>query len=324
MFRDGRKWDRYYLYVLLAFFILGCITSGCAGLPPSPEDAEAIECLVKGGDWVDGKCTYPDPTPTPTPEPTPTPTPDPVESCSFPQGIPDQEFTGLPVSSVHAEVVNEVMAEITGCKVGSRCVHKKSPQEFMQLVVVALRERGLCAGQHITGRTDEIAVSSDCEGVWEGYHITTWAAKPTVVWSPGSHRPAYKIPPSYCTINHNPPPPIQLDCPDPVPDVNSLRLDVKYHGRNKWDLTPKLINVCRYCDDIGMGYHGGEIRCSCPVRPEGHVDRSACEQFVLGGDPRWFCNNQEVESTANPYQAVCVGDVKACNSDLSICSQGVR
>jgi hypothetical protein len=303
------------------------LISACAFFN-NPEFQDFIECQAScdatcvpdGEGW---QCPDPDPdptpTPTPTPEPTPTPTPAPV--CDFPQGVPEHEFTGLPVSSEHASTVNEVMAEITGCNVGSRCVHGKSPQEFMRLVVVALRERGLCAGQHITGHTDEIAVASSCEGVWEGYHNAYFGTPSTVVWSPGGNRPAYQIPSSYCPDDPEPPPPPQFDCPDPVPDRTRLELGLKKHSARKksWDLTPKLSKVCAYCEAIGMGQMGGHMRCGCPVRPEGHPERSACEQFVLGGLPRWFCDGVEIESEANPYQAICPGRVRGCNANLTLC-----
>jgi hypothetical protein len=331
-FRKSRKWDGYYLYFLLAWFIVGCIFGGCAIFDrPDPDDAEAIACIMQGGDWVDGECVYPpdpDPDPDPDPEPEPTPTPE----CDFPQGIPDREFTKLPVSSKHAKVVNEVIAEITGCSVGSRCMHGKSPQEFMQLVVAALRERGIvdadgkpteenfCAGQHITGHTDEIAVSVDCRAVWEGYHITTYGPRPTVVWSPGSRRPAYQIPPSYCVDNTDPPPPVQPDCPDPIPDKSRLSFKINCGPRGNCDATAVVTRSCKFCADIGLGEYEGKIRCGCPVRPDGHPERSACEQFVVGGDPRWFCDDQEIESKANPYKARCNGVVRLCNSDLTVCS----
>ena len=316
----------------------------CAGLDkPQPCDAAAIECMVTGGVWTSGPncgtCEYPviivpDPCEECTlaqeciddkcvdPEPVPVPTPEPV--CDFPQGVPDREFTKLPVSSEHADAVNEVMAEITGCSVGSRCVTGKSPQEFMQLVVAALRERGLCAGQHVTGHTDEIAVTTECiGGRWEGYHNVFHGTPSTVVWSPGSRRPAYFIPSDYCTGDSDPPPPTQFDCPNPVPDRTKLKLGLnKHNGRRKtWDVTPQVSKVCYYCADIGMGMYKGKIRCECPVRPEGNVDRSACERFVLGGLPRWFCDGAEIESETHPFQGRCPGRVKVCNVDLSVCSE---
>ncbi len=74
----------------------------------------------------------------------PTPTPPPVtEGKPFLQGVPEAEYTQLPATSERGDEVNEVMAEITGCNIGGRCLHNKSSQEFMQLVVTALRVRGI-------------------------------------------------------------------------------------------------------------------------------------------------------------------------------------
>jgi hypothetical protein len=309
-----------------AIFIFVGSLSACAFFN-NPEFQDFLECQAScdatcvpdGEGW---KCPDPDPdptpTPTPTPEPEPTPTPPPV--CDFPQGIPDGEFTGLPVSSEHAGTVNKVIAEITGCNVMSRCVIQESPQEFMRLVVAALRERGLCAGQHITGHTDEIAVAWHCLDRWEGYHIVSYGNPTTVVWSPGSRRPAYTIPSDYCIGYPDPEPTPEPTCPDPVPDKSRLSFNIKCGRRGNCDATPVVTKVCDYCASIGLGMHGGILRCGCPVRPDGHPERSACEQFVVGGDPRWFCDDQEIESKANPYKASCGGVVRLCNSDLTVCS----
>ena len=292
----------------------------------------------------------PTPTPTPVPEPTPTPTPKPVDvGKPFPQGIPDSEFTGIPATKENADDVNDVMRLITGCNVGSRCLHGSDPQEWMRLVVVALRERGLdCpihrgqdvdhpkhaaldAGQHRDGGTDEIAVRVPRSGIcrWEGYHITTHGPKPTVVWAPGSIRPSWSIPRDYCKFGIAPqptpvpvPPPVSVDgCSPPLPPMAKLKMVVHCNSRGKCDLTPKVVKACDYCESIGMGEIGGTLRCGCPVRNEGSIERSACEQFVLGGgDPRWFCNGAEIDSLDNPFQAKCLGEATACNVDLSVCS----
>lgn len=338
---------------LAAVLVPACIIANCAG-GPSPEDAEAIACIVSGGDWVDGACVYPDEkalcekrcAPIPChdreedgawecdwpcqehnwteecedPDPEPEPTPPPVtKGRPFPQGIPEAEYTKIPATSERAEEVNVVMAEITGCNIGSRCLHNKSPQEWMQLVVIALREQGIDAGQHVDGETDEIAVRvprNVCR--WEGYHVTTYANKPTVVWNPGAVRPSYSIPPSYCEF---PDPDPVAGCPVPQPTREKLVLDLKSHGHGKWDLTPKQKRACEYCKDIGMGDIGGVPRCGCPVRNEGDPFRSACEQFIMGGAPRWFCSGNEIPATKkNPYQAICAREVKACTVDLEVCS----
>lgn len=272
----------------------------CPQAPPPPPCEECPTC--------------PDcPTPTPCPEPTPTPTPTPEPGCSFPQGLPEGEYTGAEASSTKAALVNAVMAEITGCNVGSRCLHGKSPQEWMQLVVAAIRERGTCAGQHIDGQTDEIAVKVDNACRWEGYHITTHGANPTVVWAPGAVRPSWIIPSRYCGDV------AQDGCPAPLPDKTKFKINLAKHN-GKWDATPTTVMTCAYCAEIGLGEMGGVPRCGCPMRPEGNVYRSACERYVLGGDPVWYCNGVRIESLANPYQASCNGVVRVCNVSESVCN----
>jgi hypothetical protein len=318
-----RKFNNYLMgsvYAIAWIFFL----SSCALIDkPDPEDAEAIACIVSGGEWVDGVCFYPDPPPDPEPEPTPTPEPDPEPTptpkpaCGFPQGLEASEFTGGSKLRTKGNLVNEVMAEITGCNVGSNCPHGKSPQEWMSVVVQTLQERGECAGQHIDGHSDEIAIhTGDC--VWESYHIAYFGDPSTVVWYPGALRWAYRIPSKYCEAI---PEPVVKECPAPKPNRLQLYFNIKCGSRGNCDATPLVVKSCGYCDSIGMGRMGdGSIRCSCPVRHDGHADRSACEQFFVGGDPRWFCDNQEIESKVNPYKANCAGEVQLCNSDLSVCS----
>jgi hypothetical protein len=132
--------------------------------------------------------------------------------------VPDEEFTGSDAYPTLVDEVNAAMVTVTGCSVGSSCPHGFGPghegaQPFFDRVIAELRARGLCAGQHRTGETDEIAVARNCRAVWEGYHVSAYGGG-TVVWARypsascggsacpglggGSFRGIWWIPTSYC------------------------------------------------------------------------------------------------------------------------------
>jgi hypothetical protein len=132
-------------------------------------------------------------------------------TCSFPQNVPDPDFTPCATSygdtdPVVDNAVNAAMAELTGCPIGSSCDLTFLPganadekcQSWFAAVTAKLRAEGDCAGQHIVGNTDEIAVSNTgCPGKWYGYHICYYGG-PKVVWNPGARRGWCQITPSYC------------------------------------------------------------------------------------------------------------------------------
>jgi hypothetical protein len=85
-------------------------------------------------------------------------------------------------------------------------------------------------------------------------------------------------------------------CGDPFPPVLS-RINVKVHGqqsdRTLLDATPLVADLA-YCQAIGF-----PDRAICPVRPEGHPERVACETAVVGvardtgrSGPTWSANGR--------------------------------
>ena len=123
-------------------------------------------------------------------------------SCTFPQGVPDAEFVGhTDTSASVANTVNTVMEQLSGCGRGSDCyIGDRYPtgQSWFDAVNTELRARGLCAGQHEEGYTDEIAVSdTGCAGLWYGYHIYNYGGL-KVVWNPGAQRGSWSIPAARC------------------------------------------------------------------------------------------------------------------------------
>lgn len=76
-------------------------------------------------------------------------------------------------------------------------------------------------------------------------------------------------------------PPPDSGCGQPYPAPIS-RVDVKVHLKDYdfWtmDATPLVGPDARYCAQIGFT----DNRRYCPVRPEGHPERFACEDFAVG------------------------------------------
>ncbi len=346
----------------------------------------------------------PEPKPTPTPEPTPppveeclpglpwchelvppaacgeckhNPTSDPAHcekapKCEEPPpvpqgcilaGVPTQEAVGH--AATLGATVNEALAAVTSCEVGTRCVIRGNPQDFQARVEAELRKRGLCAGQH-ERHTDEIAAARKAAEVWEGYHVATgegWClseeplradcpkdATTIVVWYP--ERASYKgawLPPG------TPGPPPVSACPEPRPaeagQIGGIgRIGMKPHGGVRidgnvvkiLDATPnvyagkayEVLPSENYCAKIGsLAGDGVSGNTWCPARLEGNPDRSACEKWGLRakgsstpGDMRWLVDQGRVlVNLDNSFQAGCDGCtwLKACNADLSFCSDPV-
>lgn len=131
--------------------------------------------------------------------------------CDFPQGVPDPDFFCAASSYQDTDpavdaAVNAAMATLSGCDPMSDCIITGIPgttveeicQGWFAAVTQRLRDEGYCAGQHITGHTDEIAVSNTgCTGKWYGYHVCNYGGG-KVAWNPGARRGWWMIEPSYC------------------------------------------------------------------------------------------------------------------------------
>ncbi|MFZ5475233.1 MAG: hypothetical protein ACOZNI_00535 [Myxococcota bacterium] len=131
--------------------------------------------------------------------------------CEFPQGLPDEAYVAWAgdyedTDPTVDDAVNEVMEQLSGCSSGSDCdlsalygaEVNEACQRWFGAVTAELRVRGYCAGQHVVGETDEIAVSATgCEGRWYGYHVCYYGG-PKVVWNPGARRGWWQIDPAAC------------------------------------------------------------------------------------------------------------------------------
>ncbi len=122
-----------------------------------------------------------------------------------------------------------------------------------------------------------------------------------------------------------PPPEDTGGCGEPLPPpIQSANVKTHFKRAAKWtlDSTP-LTGGWEYCKEIGFR----DGRNNCPVRPEGHPERKACEAWAVGNaedtgrtGPTWLRDNKHCDGSAcensptNQYQVFAYknGTYKAC------------
>lgn len=250
------------------------------------------------------------------------------EDCGFPQRIPEGNFRITTNPGTHGSAVNRVMADLTGCAVGSSCPITFHPDVWMGMVCDELCGLGLNCGRHINtppGASDQISVKqgSFCDGKrHENYQVYNYGGK-KVRWAPSAAQDGWFV---ECKE------PPQGKCPEPHPDMSRMKFN-KHERGNHLDTTLTTLNQCQFCEDIGMGDIGGVPRCGCPVRPECGPgvppdaichERAACEAELC--DQKWECNGQPVEGwRGNPAQTNCSGHYKTwCANAPNVVLEGDR
>lgn len=274
----------------------------------------------------------PSPTATPTPVPTPTPTPTPVpipQKCSFPQGVPESQFTKVSNPKQYNDIVNTCIREnVAFCDGATDCTWgPDDPQVYLAKMVACLQGSGFCAGQHSDGNSDQISVTKTCSpGItWENYQPVNFG---------GVHKARFNAAmdgwqvPVDCSSNPNPTP-----TPTPTPVLNCPssvdRINVNIRNQAAWiiDATPQT------CDKTWCDSHGFVGRNCCPLGQEGSDQRPLCEasfapyNWSLNGNP---CPNDNCWLNGDPPnilqlrvpKAVTSGTVKVCITS-GTCGQGV-
>ncbi len=249
----------------------------------------------------------PVPTPTPEPVPTPTPTPPPVPGCNI-DGEP-----GVPIPNYRNVLGPQVYAAIKAvrpdCQGGGTCLlGDMTRRQWHALVIAELRKAGVCAGEHIPGVTDEIAVSTSTMAPREGWHIFAGDDSDGPV-PPGKTRRTvgWKATGAYAA-------PHGEVCGAPIPPRLG-KVKVKVHIRTKRqtliDSTPLVGPNAAYCQAIGFK----DGRQFCAVRVENSVDRPACEHLVMV-EARWTGPAGSFVNDANWLQWIVPrglgGTVKLC------------
>ena len=245
---------------------------------------------------------------------------DPVEGCTFPQGVPESDFTSGPTTHILGTQVNAALERTGLCPVGSDCNAGPSADDFFDTVNADLRSTGLCAGRHKEnppGASDEIAVATSCTGWWEGYHVYNYGGG-KIVWSPNAARPSWKIDPKWCEGGVPPP---SGECDLPHPDLTKMKFNSSEQGSHL-DTTWITNYQPDYCASIGYccmpgtgtppntcGSPGCVPRGGCPVRGDGDPEREVCEAELC--DQKWECNGEPYPPyRGNPAQTDCRGSYK--------------
>ncbi len=296
------------------------------------------------------KCEEPTPQPTPTPPSPPATAPlIPDEELSAQQPQDGQRLTWSLVSAT----VDQWRAENPGrwradgaCLIDGPAGIDAAFQGISDTLVAA----GVVAGQSISAdgqRSDCIFTNRTGTNVYEEAHLFDYA-RACVATSSSAIKGTW-------IRGASAPPPSVSACPEPRPaeagQIGGIgRIGMKPHGGVRidgnvvkiLDATPnvyagkayEVLPSENYCAKIGsFAGDGVSGNTWCPARLEGNPDRSACEKWGLRakgsstpGDMRWLADQGRVlVNLDNSFQAGCDGCtwLKACNADLSFCSDPV-
>lgn len=311
------------LLLVAALLTLACkptcdqLTQALA-LAKASGDATLIAQAQKAYD--EAKCTVTLPPPvTPPPVEPPPVTPPPVTPPPAPACLIEGDLVVNEVQSP-AQLQARVREAITSIPnpVGI------APAVTLERVAAKLREFGLCA---IAGTEAVFVLRADGKLV-EEYHPVFfgdggWTDSGNGKYI-GVHRRKSEAP--------TPPPPLVDACPaEPCPprvyaDTGKphWHWNAKQHTMGNGDSTEVVDKACAFCASIGLGDMGGAIRCSCPVRPDGHPERVAIEAWLTeGGAVRDGRNGQDCtpNHTDNPNAFLWgTGNCRMCNTPKTVCS----
>ncbi len=246
-------------------------------------------------------CPVPPPNPTPTPTPFPTPTPKPTPTplpivCSFPQGVPQEDFKLVPNPAEFSTIVDQTIRENTTCSGNTDCIWgNKDPQVYIKVMVEALRKKNLCVGQHTDNESDQISVSKSCNAgvTWENYQPVNFGGDfHKARFAPNNIRDGWQVPRSCTSTIPVPTPtpiPIQV-CPSSIDKLNS-----KVRNQALWvvDFTPKTCDR-NFCERVFPG------NTCCDMGIEGTAQRSVCEN--LFGPYTATCPRLDCFPNDNPLQ----------------------
>jgi hypothetical protein len=214
---------------------------------------------------------------------------------------------------------------------GSRQYYVHDREAYLDALVLALHERGLCADRERDFRqliqiknTNDF--SEDFDVLLPSGHVRRGAGAYRSSCSPAAFplREGFFVPP------------VGSGCGQPYPPpIAKFRARVYVRNDDFWtlDSTPIVGPNAAYCRRVG--YTDG--RAECPVRPDGHPERPACEAWRVGTaqdtgrpGPTWtrdgqFCAGREsgcAHHPDNPYQILDFvgGTYRVCASN-GVCAE---
>jgi hypothetical protein len=98
------------------------------------------------------------------------------------------------------------------------------------------------------------------------------------------------------------------------------KFNARVHTMGNGDSTPVVIRQEPFCGAIGLSpYADGTPRAACPVRPDGHPERVAVENWLLFGGPKRDSRNGQdctPNNTDNPFAFLAgTGNCRMCSSN---------
>ncbi len=234
----------------------------------------------------------PEPTTTPTPVSTPTPIPVPI-LCYFPQGVPEQDYKLVGNPGQFSQVVDQTIRENTTCSGETDCNWGiADPQVYLATMIKALQAKGLCAGQHENGSSDQISVSANCNAnvTWENYQPVNFGGTDHKArFAPGNVKDGWQVPVACVGIPNPDPTPTPKPTPtpwqppcgtDPLPPCQAPidcpksldKLNLKVRDQAAWiiNCTPKTCDR-EFCARVFPG------NLCCDMGLEGSNQREICE-----------------------------------------------
>jgi hypothetical protein len=178
-------------------------------------------------------------------------------------------------------------------------------EEYLDGLVDELRKMGLCAGRSNTDY--EIIQVKNQNEFSEDYDVYT--ADGFMRRGSGAYR--MTCTPAAFPVARDPnAPPQGSGCGVPYPPPIS-RIKVYFHLKGQeydtLDATPLVGHDVVYCASIGFT----DGRSLCPVRPEGHPEREACETWAVG---RAEDTNRPGPTWTNGDGAYCTGGDSSCRN----------
>jgi hypothetical protein len=248
----------------------------------------------------------------------------PAAGCSLDGVIDPAALEGIePRPTIPAKLatdVNGVELAAGGC---DNCV-VGAYDPWVEKVAEGLRARGWCVGQRI--HPDALAVSDPSDtSVNYAIHVhIAGGGAGRARWMPSAYVDAWRVKATA---------PVALSaCGDPAPPaLGRIKLECKpgREGVTVCDSTPLAYSPGgTFCASVGFFNADGVTgRLFCSPRPEGHPERLACEQVILGGPAPVFVWDGPADQFAirdNPFTVEFTtgkGTVKACNADQKVCSE---
>jgi hypothetical protein len=266
----------------------------------APATTFSFRCWDGATDAAEPKACPAMPVPEP-PKPKPEPKPDP--GCDLREGDLVAVDPGRPAKLTEAVLAAEA-------RIGPR--PGTDPHVSLARLAAELRRDGYCA---IAGIEAVFLRAED--GLVEEFHAVAFGTGDWIAGGrfKGVHREAAP------------------SCPAPLPprvagDGITPAWKLKCHPHQPAgtiDCTPTTIAQEPFCRHIGMSpMADGTLRAGCPVRPDGHPDRPACEDFISGGGFRLEARGGAVceHRDGNPLQFMVpqAGSCRLCSVDGTVCS----